>query len=30
LSPQQMLDANPSVRDSEHQWVIVGQRICIP
>jgi hypothetical protein len=30
LTPQQMLDANPSVRDSEHQWVIVGQRICIP
>ena len=29
-TPQQMLDANPSIRDSEHQWVIEGQRVCIP
>lgn len=29
-TPQQMLDANPSVRQSEDLYVYVGQRICIP
>jgi hypothetical protein len=29
-SPQQMLDANPSVRNGEELWVYEGQRICIP
>jgi hypothetical protein len=30
VSPQAMLDANPDVRKDEHQWLYVGQRICIP
>jgi hypothetical protein len=29
-TPQQMLDANPSVRQSDELYVYVGQRICIP
>lgn len=29
-SAQQMLDANPSVRDGKNLWVYVGQKICIP
>lgn len=29
-SAQQMLNANPSVKNHPHQWVIVGQKICIP
>ena len=29
-SPQQMLDANPDVRNGNELWVYVGQRICIP
>jgi hypothetical protein len=29
-SAQQMLDANPSVRDGDKLWVYEGQRICIP
>ncbi len=29
-SAQQMLDANPAVKNHPHQWVIQGQRICIP
>jgi hypothetical protein len=29
-SAQQMLDANPAVRDGDQLWVYEGQRICIP
>jgi hypothetical protein len=29
-TPQEMLDANPSVRDGDQLWVYEGQRICIP
>jgi hypothetical protein len=29
-TPQQMLDANPSVQDGDQMWVYEGQRICIP
>jgi hypothetical protein len=29
-SPQEMLDANPSVRDGDNLWVYEGQHICIP
>jgi hypothetical protein len=29
-TPQQMLDANPSVRQTDDLYVYVGQRICIP
>lgn len=29
-SPQQMLDANPDVKNNKNQWVFVGQKICIP
>jgi hypothetical protein len=29
-TPQQMLDANPDVRDGDELWVYEGQRICIP
>lgn len=29
-SAQQMLNANPAVKNHPHQWVIVGQKICIP
>jgi hypothetical protein len=29
-TPQQMLDANPSVRQGDQLWVYEGQRICIP
>jgi hypothetical protein len=28
-TPQQMLDANPSVRDN-NMWVYVGQKVCVP
>jgi hypothetical protein len=27
---QQMLNANPDVKNSKNQWVFVGQKICIP
>lgn len=29
-SAQQMLNANPDVKNNKNQWVFVGQRICIP
>jgi len=30
VSPQAMLDANPSVKKGNEMWVYVGQQICIP
>jgi hypothetical protein len=30
VSPQAMLNANPTVRDNANYWVFVGQRLCIP
>lgn len=30
VSPQAMLDANPSVKKGNELWVYVGQQICIP
>jgi hypothetical protein len=30
VSPQQMLDANPMVRNNPNHWVFVGQALCIP
>jgi hypothetical protein len=29
-TPSAMLNANPAVKNHPHQWVIEGQRICIP
>jgi hypothetical protein len=29
-TPQEMLDANPSVRDGDKLWVYEGQKLCIP
>lgn len=29
-SASQMLNANPDVKNNKHQWVYVGQKICIP
>jgi hypothetical protein len=29
-TPQQMYDANPDIKNSQHQWVIIGQKVCIP
>jgi hypothetical protein len=29
-TPQEMLDANPSVKKGNEMWVYVGQEICIP
>ena len=29
-TPQQMLNANPDIKNSPHQWVIIGQKVCVP
>ncbi len=30
VSPQAIVDANPSVRSSNDFWVYIGQTLCIP
>jgi len=29
-TPQQMLNANPDIKNSDRQWVFIGQKVCIP